>query len=204
MHLQRRVQSLLFIAISVVFLVPFHEAKADGGTTMAGILSDKGYDEFSFMGSGDEILFVELKAAVYQTKGRMGGTHEEAAAVADPILAAEEEGGGCSGEDGGPGGFCLQVLESADAKEPICWADRPMQPGWMRDPSLACPLSREGSNNYILRIFPRREGEGVCKSTTGFLAFSAEDSMAKRLYTIDITKITISNEGPLYFGGGKP
>lgn len=203
MPLQRILRNLLFIAVFVVVLTPMREAKADGGTTMAGILSDKGYDDFSFDGSQNEILFIVLKAAVYQTQGRMGGSHEEAPTTTDPLLlAAAASGGGCSGEDGedgGPGGFCLQVLNSED--KAICWADRPMQPGWMRDPSLACPLPAEES--YKLRIFLRSEGENVCAKTDGYLSAEGKE-IAKRLYTIDITKRKLSEEGMLDLGDGKP
>lgn len=196
MLLQPILRSFLLIAVFVVALAPVHEAKADGGTIMAGILSEKGYDDFSFTGSNNEILFVDLNAAVYQTQGRKGGSHEEVAVVSDPLLAAAESSGGCSGEDGGPGGFCLQVLDTKG--DAICWADRPMQPGWMRDPSLACPLPAEGS--YILRIFLRSEGENVCAATDNYLSAEGRD-IAKRLYTIDVTKRDLSIEGTLDLGG---
>lgn len=189
MPLQRILRSLLFIAVYVVALAPVHEAKADGGTIMAGILSEKGYDDFSFTGSDNEILFVDLKAAVYQTQGRMGGSHEEVAVASDPLLATAES-------DDGPGGFCLQVLDTKG--DAICWADRPMQPGWMRDPSLACPLPADGS--YILRIFLRSEGENVCAATDGYLSVAGQN-IAKRLYTIAVTKRDLSNEGALDLGG---
>lgn len=91
MLLQPILRSFLLIAFFVVALAPVHEAKADGGTIMAGILSEKGYDDFSFTGSNNEILFVDLNAAVYQTQGRKGGSHEEVAVVSEPSLPQQNQ-----------------------------------------------------------------------------------------------------------------
>jgi hypothetical protein len=53
--------------------------------------------------------------------------------------AAADTGGGCSGEEGGPGLFKLKVLDALD--QVLCAASRPAPPpGWQRDPRVACVL----------------------------------------------------------------
>jgi len=190
---------LISVAALTVSLAPAPHAWGDGGTTIVRILDGKGYDDFSFTGSSGEVLFVDMKANVYQMHGRTGGSHESMEMTSDPVVVtAMEGGGGCSGEEGGPGGFCVQVLDSAGTA--VCWADRPVQPGWQRDPRLACPLPEDGL--YTLRIFLRGDGENVCSITSGYLP-AAGLGKGKRLYSFDVAKRDCAATGTLELGGPK-
>jgi hypothetical protein len=140
-----------------------------------------------FDSDGGQILFAEAGAELYQSKGRSSGggcdhddgTHTDTAAATEGSCTdGGSDGGssgGCSGDDGtthddggcdcgdstaGPSDLCLQVVQEQDdlSWKKICWAGRPIRPGWQRDPRLACPLETEGQ--YSLRVF-----RGQCGST---------------------------------------
>jgi len=181
-------------------LAPLPEAWGDGGKTLVRILDEQGYDDFGFAGSAGEVLFVDLQASVYQTQGRMGGGHEATEAAAGTLLIPSAEGssGGCSGEEEGPGGFCLQVLDAEGTA--VCWADRPVQPGWQRDPRLACPLPADGS--YTLRVFLRGEVENACARTSGYSSAAGLEE-ARRLYSLEVARRDCAAAGSLELGGGK-
>jgi hypothetical protein len=125
-----------------------------GLVTVAGVLgytelsgSDfEGFDDYLVEAKGSRILFAELKAATYQSRGKGHDGHEE---PSDETMASE---GGC-GDDGGPGGTCLQLLDAHD--NVLCWAERPKHPGWWGgDPSMACILEypRGSSQRMTIRV----------------------------------------------------
>lgn len=139
--------------------------------SLAGVLDSywNPADSFAFRSKGGEVLFADVDADIFQVKGRRGGDHgeeheTEAAASSGGSTSHDdgsthEEGDGCGGASGGPGGLCLQVLDAAGTM--ICWADRPARPGWQRDPALACPLPESGQpGNYQLRVSLKSGGCG--------------------------------------------
>lgn len=128
-------------------------------------------DSFTFSSRGNEILFADVDAEIYQVRGRKGGEHEDSGEEGHdtgggppPVTGSGEhedhaEGDGCADEGGGPGGLCLQVLDAAGNM--LCWADRPARPGWQRDPALACPLPEaRGNAEYRLRVTLKAGGCG--------------------------------------------
>ncbi|MFU8822337.1 MAG: hypothetical protein ACNA8G_12385 [Gammaproteobacteria bacterium] len=144
-----------------------------GTNSLAGLLDAywNPADSFTFQSKGGEVLFADVDAEIFQVKGRKGGSHDD-----------EEDCGGSGGghdsgavvtaavddhEDhddaGGPGGMCLQVINSAGTM--ICWADRPARPGWQRDPAIACPLPDSGRPaQYQLRVSLKSGGCGPGKA----------------------------------------
>lgn len=142
-------------------------------SSLAGVLDAywNPADSFTFASRGNEILFADVDAEIFQVRGRKGGDHEEgseeghdAGGGPPPVTGSGEhedhaEGGGCADEGGGPGGLCLQVLDAAGNM--LCWADRPARPGWQRDPALACPLPEgRGNAEYRLRVTLKAGGCG--------------------------------------------
>ncbi|NGP52763.1 hypothetical protein [Thioalkalivibrio sp. XN8] len=140
--------------------------------SLAGVLDPVANtaDDFIFASSGREVLFADLDSEIFQVQGRRGGDHgdEHETAIAASSSggsshedgSSHEEGDGCGGA-GGPGGLCLQVIDAAGTI--ICWADRPLRPGWQRDPALACPLPDYGSRRpeqYTLRVSLKTGGCG--------------------------------------------
>lgn len=108
--------------------------REDNVKSIAGVLyNEVGLQrsvEWLFSSSGGEIMFASLDADIYRKFSEHGET---------TVTAATETGGGCSGEDGGPGLFRLTLLDQYD--QVICSASRPAPPpGWMRDPRFACLL----------------------------------------------------------------
>ena len=100
----------------------------------------------------------------------MGGDHDDASGGCADVSSEDGCSDGCSdGGSDGHGDLCLEVLD-ADNDEKICWAGRPVRPGWQRDPLLACPLPKDG--DYILRVFI-----GSCGSTeTGSYTYFGDSS----------------------------
>jgi len=136
--------------------------------SLAGVLDSNWNpaDSFAFQSKGGEVLFADVDAEIFQVKGRRGGDHgeehdTEAAASSGGSSSHEDgsthvEGDGCGG---GPGGLCLQVIDSVSTM--ICWADRPLRPGWQRDPAIACPLPESGRPaQYQLRVSLKSGGCG--------------------------------------------
>lgn len=154
------------------------------------------YDDYVFQSNGNQALIATLVAQDFQSKGRMGDDHDHAdASLTDVYLydSAETEPSGCSG---GPGGFCLQVLNDQD--EVICWAGRPAAPGWKHDPNLACPIpdTRNQPESFTLRVFLSGHGEGACSRNDGYPNSENED-LARRIYQLNTNLISISEPGRL-------
>jgi hypothetical protein len=185
MSRKRTVLKLTLLACMVLALALASPARAGDDNTIAGVLSgNPGCNVYSFDTSGGQILFAEAGAEFYQSKGRSSGggcdhddgTSTDTASVSEGSCTdgGTSDGGsdgGCSGDDGtthddggcgcgdstaGPNDLCLQVVDSSGTK--ICWAGRPVRPGWQRDPRLACHLEQGG--DYFLRVF-----RGKCGST---------------------------------------
>ncbi|HET8725439.1 MAG TPA: hypothetical protein VFM53_14675 [Anaeromyxobacteraceae bacterium] len=190
---------------------PAEEARSAG--TIAGHLLNA-TDDYTFTSDGGEMIFAVLDSTVFQMAGRGKGHSEggEAAIVAAggtgaasdcgkggcpskrPALVGsmptKETEGGCSGETGGgPPGMCMQILDRSG--QVVCWADRAMAPGWMRDPKLACPLELAGG--YTLRIFKRGTGGNPCGPGANYLKPEA----AGRPYLLTVAKKKISSPGSL-------
>lgn len=121
--------------------------------TLAGLLDSNlnPQDSFTFLSQGDELLFADLDAELFQVKGRRTGEDDEGDCgghEADALAPAADDG---HDDSGGPGGLCLQVFDSTATM--LCWADRPARPGWQRDPAIACPLPKtRGVTTYELRV----------------------------------------------------
>jgi len=176
----RKQTVLKAILLAGLVLALASPARADDDNAIAGVLSgNPGCNVYSFYSSGGQILFAQAAAEFYQTRGRSsgGGCDHEESALAETVSVIEEsctDGGsssGCSGDGGttpdegscdcgdstaGPNDLCLQVVDISWNK--ICWAGRPIRPGWQRDPRLACHLPQEGE--YYLQVF-----RGQCGST---------------------------------------
>ena len=140
--------------------------------SLAGVLEPAANpaDQFDFASPGGEVLFADLDSDIFQVQGRRGGDHGDEHETSTAASSggssshddgsSHEEGDGCGGA-GGPGGLCLQVIDAAGTI--ICWADRPLRPGWQRDPALACPLPDYGSRRpeqYTLRVSLKTGGCG--------------------------------------------
>lgn len=134
--------------------------------TLAGLLDSNWNpaDSFTFFSRGDEILFADLDAELFQVKGRRGGSHEDdegdcGGHETEALAPAADDGHDDHDDAGGPGGLCLQVIDPAGTM--ICWADRPARPGWQRDPAIACPLPKvNGNATYTLRVSLKAGGCG--------------------------------------------
>lgn len=189
------------------------EARSAG--TIAGHLLNA-TDDYTFTSDGGEMIFAVLDSTVFQMAGRgkghaeggeaalvaaggagaegdcaKGGCPSKRAALVGPMpMPAKEEEGGCGGESGGgPKGMCMQILDRSG--QVVCWADRAMAPGWMRDPKLACPL--EFAGGYTLRIFKRGTGGNPCGPGAAYVKPEA----AGRPYLLTVAKKKISTPGSL-------
>lgn len=153
-------KQILSATLAAGLCLPFGSALGDpvreeGVKTIAGALggdTGAGAAERAFKSAGNELLFATMDADIYR---RRPGGDDHHAAVADGVeAAAGHEPGGCSGEDdeGGPGVFCLQVID--DTGGALCHAARPAPPpGWQRDPRLACVLPEsQGQRDYAVRV----------------------------------------------------
>lgn len=153
--------------------------REDSVASVAGVL-DAAYADYTFASKGGEVLFATLDADVYQSLGRPAGEDE----------GGGDEGGGCE-DGGGPGGYCLQVLDDEGAI--VCYADRPMRPGWQRDPRLACALPAAARPaTYTLRV-ALRGAEGSCAQTATYPAAPA----TPKAYLLDVSLRGIGETGPL-------
>lgn len=131
--------------------------------SLAGVLDEwNPADDFSFSSRGNQILFANIDSEFFQVRGRRGGDHGEEDEGHEPGAGGSgghEEGDGCEDEEGGGAAICLQVFDATGTM--ICWADRPLRPGWQRDPALACPLpSVTGIAGYTLRVSFKGTGCG--------------------------------------------
>ena len=87
-----------------------------------------------------------------------GTVHEEGSCSGDDGSTHDDGGCDCGDSTSGPSDLCLQVVDSAGDK--ICWAGRPIRPGWQRDPRLACPIPAGFTGEFTLRVF-----QGQCGNT---------------------------------------
>lgn len=179
----------LMLFVLVLGVPPLSSAEEGGAGSIAGLMQGA-YDDYVFKSAGGEILFADLDAYIFQNNGR--GMGHEAAVAEDPTHGAG--GTGCEGGDG-PGGFCLQVLDAMG--QLVCWADRPVSPGWMRDPNLACPIPSSAGRQaeYTLRVSLRGEGENPCSDTVNYHAPKNPDK--KHPYLLHISIRTIPPAGNL-------
>lgn len=116
----------------------------------AGVLGDvNAYDDYTLRASGGSVIFATALSNFYQTSGRRPGEdeHGEESLVTTSAGGDEDEG-----EDHGKQLLCLQLLDESGAV--LCFAERPSQPGWQRDPRLACPIDGDPAvtANYVLRV----------------------------------------------------
>lgn len=121
---------------AIASVTPFSRAGVLGGSNA--------YDDYSFRASGGAVFFATAASNFYQTSGRRAG-EEEPKGESDAGTAAE-------GDDHGKQLLCLQVLDGAG--NVLCWAERPSQPGWQRDPRLACAIGGDPttSETFVLRV----------------------------------------------------
>ena len=123
-------------------------------STIAGVLGGPNASDawWTFKSSGRDVLFARLDAQIYIAR--------EHSDHGDHVAVLAEEGG-CSGEEGGPARFCLQVIAPGGAI--LCEATRPAPPpGWQRDPRLACLLPATAVQvTYRLRV-SLTGPEGTC------------------------------------------
>ncbi len=75
----------------------------------------------------------------------------------------------------------------------MCYADRPLRPGWQRDPRLACPLpATRHPVTYTLRVALRGEEES-CGQTAVYPPAPGQP----RPYLLDVSLRGIAPTGPL-------
>ena len=159
---------LVFCVVLVVLLAAGQAqvVREDDVASIAGLLeSTADYNEFHFESLGGEILYATVDSSIYQNKGRgestddggCGETHDTGLDVVTgsgcPLDSAggtsHDSSGGCSGE----GGSMHIKLEVYMGSSKICFAGRPVNPGWQRDPRLICviPQTTLGAQ-YTLRV----------------------------------------------------
>ena len=74
--------AIVFVVCTLAILLTTGNVMADGNNSISRVL-DGFYDDFTFVGKTDQILFAEIKSEIYQSEGRMGEDHDDS-------------GGGCS------------------------------------------------------------------------------------------------------------
>lgn len=193
---------LTLLACMVLALALTSPARADDDNTIAGVLSaNPGCNEYAFDSYGGQILFAEAGAELYQSKGRSSGggcdhddgtVHVEGGCSSDDGSTHDDGGCDCGDSTSGPNDLCLQVVDSSEVK--ICWAGRPMRPGWQRDPRLACHLEDEGE--YFLRVF-----RGQCGNidACGALTESGAPESSPTAYLLRVRLVDVEDsEGNLF------
>ncbi len=193
---------LTLLACMVLALALASPARADDDNTIAGVLSaNPGCNEYAFDSYGGQILFAEAGAELYQSKGRSSGggcdhddgtVHVEGGCSSDDGSTHDDGGCDCGDSTSGPNDLCLQVVDSSEVK--ICWAGRPMRPGWQRDPRLSCPLETAGS--YFLRVF-----RGQCGNidACGALTESGAPESSPTAYLLRVRLVDVEDsEGNLF------
>lgn len=146
------------LAASALLLAPFVAATAAGAAdrlstratispfARAGVLGDgNAYDDYSLRAAGGSVIFATAASNFYQTSGRRPGEEDHGEGESSAATSAD-------GEDHGRELLCLQLLDESGAV--LCFAERPSQPGWQRDPRLACPIGGDPAvtANYALRV----------------------------------------------------
>jgi len=170
--------------------------------TLAGLLDSNlnVEDRYTFFSQGDEILFADLDAELFQVKGRRGGGCDDHETDA---LAPAADDGHDDHDSGGPGGLCLQVIDPYGAM--ICWADRPARPGWQRDPAIACPLPKvSGNATYTLVVSLKVEGcgPGASGHDTAVVYASSGESLATP-YLLNWSLRRVAQDGQLQSEGAR-
>lgn len=117
-------------------ITPFERAGVLGGSNST--------DDYSLRAAGGSVIFATAASNFFQTAGRRPGEDDHGGGEGTVGAAAEE--------DSGKELLCMQLLDEAGGI--LCFAERPSQPGWQRDPRLACPLSGDPAVtlNYVLRV----------------------------------------------------
>lgn len=184
--------ALTALAVGLAYTAHAQVVREADTASLARVL-DGDYDEFTFVNSSEAILFADLDAEIFQMQGRQTDDHHNEGLT--PLIneAAAEEPGGCS-DEGGPGGFCLQVFDAYG--ELLCWADRPMRPGWQRDPRLACPLFSARPEVLTLRVSARGDGENPCASVEDY-PLADDLPMERRIYLLNVSLRSLAPTGPL-------
>ena len=191
---------LTLLACMVLALALTSPARADDDNTIAGVLSaNPGCNEYAFVSDGGQILFAEAGAELYQSRGRSSGggcDHDDGTVHVEGGCSSDDgsthDDGGCGDSTSGPNDLCLQVVDSSEVK--ICWAGRPIRPGWQRDPRLACHLEEE--DRYFLRVF-----RGQCGNidACGALTESGAPESSPTAYLLRVRLVDVEDsEGNLF------
>jgi len=162
--------------------------REDGVHSVAGTLGGseaRAYADYSFSSSGGEIVFASIDAMTYQSSGR--NAEEHPAGLITPS-AAEGEEGACEDESGDQ--LCLQIVDSLG--EVLCWAERPKNPGWQRDPRLVCilPTVRSKPETYSLRV-------ALADQSCADLVYPGAPQDRLIPYLLNVSLRRIAPEGPL-------
>lgn len=192
----RTIKNYLYCAVFICISIGFTGLCYGSEFVLARVL-DGLYDGYTFNSNGNQVLLLDLDATVYQMHGR-GKTHDDDHDHVAADSATGEDGhtgGGCSGGSGMVN-FCLQVVNQSD--EVLCWADRPVSPGWQRDPQLACILPAAQKQLYTVKVFLKGEGENSCGSNPDF-GFAEADvyGIGKRFYVLKIRLQDLAAEGKI-------
>lgn len=168
--------------------LPAQVIREDGVKSVAGTLGGieaQAYADYSFSSSGGEVLFASIDAMTYQSSGRHAEEH--ATGLITPS-AMEGEDGGCADEGGDQ--LCLQLVDSTG--EILCWAERPKNPGWQRDPRLICilPTVRSKPETYSLRV-------ALADQSCADLVYPAAPQDRVIPYLLNVSLRRIAPEGPL-------
>lgn len=160
----------------------------------AGVLGgSNAYDDYTLRAPGGSVLFATAAANFYQTNGRRPGEEE---CGEEPTATPSAGGGDDDGEDHGKELLCLQLLDESGAV--LCFAERPSQPGWQRDPRLACPIDGDAAvtANYVLRV---SYADTDCGDGTYPAAPTKKDGSAVVTpYQLDGSLQSASGDGPLF------
>ena len=193
---------LIFAAAAILAIVfaapaPAQVVREEGVKTIAGVLGqmDDSYDDYTFLSSGNDILTVSVDSQVYDKRG---GDHQEGetgAAEEGGCEGGGEEGGGCEGEEGGgcddgdmgPGGLCLQLLDSNGTV--IQAAGRPRLPGWQRDPRMIAIIPvTDSQKTYTVRI-------ALADEACGDLRYPVATGTTIRPYLLNVSLRKVAPEG---------
>ena len=169
--MSRRYTVLLAACVAVMVTPAAAQVVREEGTkSIAGVLGGAYATEarWTLKSNGNEIIFATLDAEIYRT-GKADAHTDEGHDSGSSCSDDGGSGGGCtddtSGESdcGGPGHFCLQVLDAAGSV--VCKATRPEPPpGWQRDPRLACVLPPSVARAlYTIRV-SLTGPDGACTS----------------------------------------
>lgn len=168
------------LAMALAWPASAQVIREEGVKTIAGVVGqvDDAYDDYTFVSSGDEILVVSIDSQVYDKRG---GEHPEG------VTGTAEEGGGCDDGDMGPGGLCLQLLDSNG--DVIQAVGRPYLPGWQRDPRLIAliPFTNK-QQTYTVRV-------ALADEACGDLVYPVATGTTVRPYLLNASLRKIAPEG---------